>query len=44
MLFAFPLGAIVIPSLTIEVEPRYPVNNLTIYWQPVHVLKYTTIN
>ena len=44
MPFAFLPGAIVRPHLTLEVEPRYPVDNLTVYWQPIHILQYTSIN
>lgn len=44
MPFAFPPGAIIDPTLTIEVESRYGVTQLLIYWQPVHILSHIQIN
>lgn len=42
--YEFPPGAIIDPSLSIEVEPRYDVSQLLIYWQPVHVLSYIEVS
>ncbi len=44
MPYQFPDGAILEPDLELEVEPRYNVLRLLIYWQPVHVLSYLSIN
>ena len=41
--YRFPDGAIIDPSLSIEVEPRYAVIQLLLYWQPVHVLSYIEV-
>lgn len=38
--FAFPDGAIINSSLTLEVKPKYALSQLMLYWQPVHVLSY----
>lgn len=38
MPYQFPEGAIIDPSLSITVRPRYNISQLLIYWQPVHVL------
>ena len=43
MPYQFPDGAIVSPNLSIEVEPRYTVTNLLIYWQPVHIIHYSAV-
>lgn len=43
MPFQFPDGAIIDPSLSIEVDPRYAVSQLLIYWQPVHIIKYVSV-
>lgn len=44
MPFQFPDGAIIDPSLTIEVESRYNATQIMLYWQPVHILKYVEIS
>lgn len=44
MPFQYPKGAIIDPSLSIEVEPRYKVTQIVMYWQPVHVLKYVQVS
>lgn len=43
MPYTFPPGAILNPSLTIQVEPRYTTTQLLIYWQPVHILSYIEV-
>ena len=43
MPFQFPDGAIIDPALSIQVEPRYSVTQLMLYWQPVHILKYVAV-
>ena len=40
MPFEFPKGAIINPSWSIEIDSRYEISQLLIYWQPVHVLDY----
>lgn len=43
MPFSFPPGAIVMPNLSIEVEPKANLTQLLIYWQPVHLLKQVVV-
>lgn len=44
MPFQYPSGAIIDPSLSIEVESRYSVTQIIMYWQPVHVLDYVEVS
>ena len=44
MPFQFPDGAILEPNLELELEPKYNVLRLLIYWQPVHILSYLSID
>lgn len=43
MPYTFPPGAILNPTLTLEVQPRYDTTQLVIYWQPVHVISYLEV-
>lgn len=44
MPFQYPDGAIIDPSLGIEVESRRAVTQIIMYWQPVHILKYVAVS
>lgn len=41
--YAFPDGAIINPSIALEVKPKFALSQLLLYWQPVHVLSYIQI-
>ncbi len=38
MPYSFPFGAVLTPNMVIEVKPKYNVDNLFIYFQPVNVI------
>ena len=44
MPYQFPDGAIIDPSLSIEVFTNQATTQMLIYWQPVHVLQYDEIS
>lgn len=44
MPFQYPKGAVIDPSLSIEVEADSRVTQLMMYWQPVHVIDYIEVN
>lgn len=44
MPYKFPDGAIIDPSLSIEIRVNQTTTQLLVYWQPVHVLQYNLIN
>ena len=38
--YRFPDGAIINPNLNLEIKTKTSVNQMLVYWQPVHVLSY----